>query len=29
LFIVGLAAVAGHTKIGQAATKVASKAALV
>lgn len=29
LFIVGLAAVAGHTKVGQAATKVATKAALL
>lgn len=29
LFIVGLAAVAGHTKAGQAARKVATKAALV
>lgn len=29
LFVVGLAAVAGHTKAGQAATKVATKAALI
>jgi hypothetical protein len=29
LFIVGLSAVAGHTRAGQAATKLASKAALI
>lgn len=29
LVIVGLSAVAGHTRVGQAATKVASKAALI
>lgn len=29
LFIVGLSAVAGHTRIGQTATKIAGKAALI